>query len=92
MNDPVFIDEFKDRFRIFHSSEDESIGKQLESGFADIKSIIGEFDPTKYENGRELVYERTRYLRNEALEYFYDNFQMMIMDASIDLVGDQVAD
>ena len=92
MNDPVFIDEFKDRFRIFHSSEDEGIGKQLESGFTDIKSIIGEFDPTKYEKGKELVYERTRYLRNEALEYFYDSFQMMIMDASIDLVGDQVAD
>lgn len=92
MNDQVFIDEFKERFRIFHSSEDKSIGKQLESGFADIKSIIGEFDPIKYEKGKELVYERTRYLRNEALEYFYDNFQMMIMDASIDLVGDQVAD
>lgn len=88
----MFIDEFKDRFRIFHSSEDEGIGKQLESGFTDIKSIIGEFDPTKYEKGKELVYERTRYLRNEALEYFYDNFQVMIMDASIDLAGDQVAD
>ncbi|OTN77076.1 hypothetical protein A5886_002156 [Enterococcus sp. 8G7_MSG3316] len=87
-----FIDEFKARFRIFHSSEDEDIGKQLESGFADIKSIIGEFDPLIYEKGKELVYERTRYLRNEALEYFYDNFQTMIMDASIDLVGDQVAD
>ena len=92
MNDQVFIDEFKERFRIFYASEDESIGKQLESGLADIKSIIGEFDPTKYEKGKELVYERTRYLRNEALEYFYDNFQVMIIDASIDLVGDQVAD
>ncbi|EAC9475093.1 phage gp6-like head-tail connector protein, partial [Listeria monocytogenes] len=26
MNEKVFIKEFKDRFRIFHSSEDESIG------------------------------------------------------------------
>lgn len=92
MNDKSFIDEFKARFRIFHSSEDLDIGEQLESSFADIKSIIGEFDPAKYEKGKELVYERTRYLRNEALEYFYDNFQVMIMDASIDLVGDQVAD
>lgn len=92
MNEKIFIDEFKDRFRIFNSSEDKGIGKQLESGLADIKSIIGEFDPTKYEKGKELVYERTRYLRNESLEYFYDNFQVMIMDASIDLVGDQVAD
>lgn len=92
MDDKVFIDEYKERFRIFHSSEDPSIGKQLESGFADIKSIIGDFDPTKYEKGKELVFERTRYLRNEALEYFYDNFQTMIMDASIDLAGEKVAD
>lgn len=92
MNDKSFIAEFKARFRIFHSSEDADIGKQLESSFADIQSLIGEFDPTKYEKGKELVFERTRYLRNESLEYFYDNFQTMIMDASIDLVGDQVAD
>lgn len=87
MNDQTFIDEFKARSRIFHSSEDKDIGKQLESGFADIKSIIGEFDPKKYHKGRELVFERTRYLRNESLEYFYGNFQTMIMDASIDLAG-----
>lgn len=91
MNDKKYIDEYKARFRIFHSSEDEDIGNQLESGFADIKSLIGTFDPEKYEKGKELVYERTRYLRNEAIEYFYDNFQVMIMDASIDLVGDKVA-
>lgn len=87
MDDQTYIDEFKARSRIFHSSEDKDIGKQLESGFADIKSIIGEFDPKKYHKGRELVFERTRYLRNESLEYFYGNFQTMIMDASIDLAG-----
>lgn len=92
MNDKSFIDEFKARFRIFHSSEDPDIGEQLESSFADIQSLIGEFDPTKYEKGKELVFERTRYLRNESLEYFYGNFQTMIMDASIDLVGDSNAD
>lgn len=92
MDEQLFIDEYKARFRIFHSSEDKDIGKQLESGFADIKSIIGEFNPNQYEKGKELVYERTRYLRNESLEYFYGNFQTMIMDASIDLVGDKVAD
>ncbi|MDT2690752.1 phage gp6-like head-tail connector protein [Enterococcus gallinarum] len=92
MNDKKYIDEYKARFRIFHSSEDADIGEQLESGFSDIKSLIGTFDPSEYKKGKELVYERTRYLRNEALEYFYDNFQTMIMDASIDLAGDQVAD
>ena len=92
MNDKEFIKEYKGRFRIFHISEDEDIGKQLESGFADIKSLIGSFDPYVYEKGKELVYERTRYLRNESLEYFYDNFQTMIMDASIDLAGEKIGD
>lgn len=92
MNNQIYIDEYKARFRIFHSSEDEEIGEQLENSFEDIQSLIGTFDPNAYKKGKELVFERTRYLRNEALEYFYDNFQMMIMDASIDLVGDQVAD
>ncbi|MHC5250440.1 phage gp6-like head-tail connector protein [Enterococcus sp. LJL90] len=91
MNEKEFVEEYKARFRIFHSSEDENIGGQLESGFSDIKSIIGKFDPKKYEKGKELVYERTRYLRNEALEYFYDNFQTMIMDASIDIAGEKDA-
>ncbi|HAQ6935680.1 phage gp6-like head-tail connector protein [Enterococcus faecium] len=91
MNTEEFIKEYKARFRIFHTSEDEDIGKQLESGFADIKSLIGSFDPSTYEKGKELVYERTRYLRNESLEYFYDNFQTMIMDASIDLAGAEYA-
>lgn len=92
MNDKEFIKSYKSRFRIFHSSEDDEIGQQLEDSFSDIKSLIGEFDPKKFSKGKELVFERTRYLRNEALEYFYENFQTMIMDASIDLVGEKNGD
>lgn len=88
MNEKDFIEEYKARFRIFNSSEDGDIGKQLDDSYKDIKSLIGNFDPTEYSKGKELVYERTRYLRNESLEYFYGNFQTMIMDASVDLVGD----
>lgn len=88
MNNQIYIDEYKARFRIFHSSEDEEIGEQLENSFEDIQSLIGTFDPNAYKKGKELVFERTRYLRNESLEYFYDNFQTMIIDASVDLVGD----
>lgn len=92
MNNQKFIDEYKTRFRIFHSSEDEEIGEQLENSFEDIQSLIGTFDPNAYKKGKELVFERTRYLRNESLEYFYDNFQTMIMDCSIDLAGDSIDD
>ncbi|MGL9971479.1 phage gp6-like head-tail connector protein [Enterococcus sp. DIV1420a] len=89
MNTQVYITEFKKRFRIFNTSEDEEIGQQLEDSYQDIQSLIGLFDPKKYRKGKELVFERTRYLRNEALEYFYGNFQTMIMDASIDLAGEK---
>lgn len=92
MNEKKFIDEYKRRFRIFHSSEDDDIGEQLESSFTDLKSIIGDFEPNNFLKGKELVFERTRYLRNESLEYFYDNFQTMIMDASIDLAGEKIGD
>ncbi|TFI67525.1 hypothetical protein CKN63_03340 [Carnobacterium divergens] len=88
MNEKDFIEEYKARFRIFNSSEDGDIGKQLDDSYKDIKSLIGNFDPTEYSKGKELVYERTRYLRNESLEYFYGNFQTVIMDASVDLVGE----
>ncbi|WP_413488452.1 phage gp6-like head-tail connector protein [Carnobacterium divergens] len=88
MNEKEFIEGYKSRFRIFNISEDDDIGKQLDDSYEDIKSLIGNFDPAEYSKGKELVYERTRYLRNESLEYFYGNFQTMIMDASVDLVGD----
>ncbi|MGM0183429.1 hypothetical protein IGK74_002394 [Enterococcus sp. AZ150] len=87
MDEKIFIEEFKSRFRIFHSSEDLEIGIQLNDSFFDIQSLIGKFNPEDFPKGKELVYERTRYLRNESLEYFYDNFQTMIMNASIDLAG-----
>ncbi|WP_348923190.1 phage gp6-like head-tail connector protein [Enterococcus rotai] len=89
MNQQEFIDKYKRRFSIYHSSQDEDIGEQLEESYDDIKSLIGEFDPNKYKKGTALVFERTRYLRNESLEYFYGNFQTAIMDASIDLVGEK---
>ena len=42
MNTKTFIDEYKSRFRIFHSSEDATIGLQLEDSFSDIKSLVGD--------------------------------------------------
>ena len=92
MNEQRFINEYKARFRIFHSSEDTAIGVQLEDSYTAIKSIVGTFEPSEFSQGKELVYERTRYLRNEALEYFYENFSTSIMDASIDLVGERNGD
>ena len=82
----TFLNEFKARMRIFHDSEDYDIIQQLEDSKAAIIALIGEFDPTVFVQGKELIFERTRYVRNEALEYFNDNFQSLILDASIELM------
>ena len=83
----TFLNEFKARMRIFHESEDKDIVHQLDDSKAAIIAIIGEFDPAEFVQGKELIFERTRYVRNEALEYFNDNFQTLILDASIELIG-----
>ena len=83
----TFLNEFKSRMRIFHESEDYDIIQQLEDSKAAIIALIGEFNPAEFAQGKELIFERTRYVRNEALEYFNDNFQSLILDASIELIG-----
>lgn len=83
----TFLNEFKARMRIFHDSEDNDIVKQLDDSKAAIIALVGNFDPVSFNLGKELIFERTRYVRNEALEYFNDNFQRLILDASIELMG-----
>lgn len=92
MNTPEFIKEYKARFRIFHSSEDDDIGKQLESSFKIIQTLIGQFNPNEFLEGAELVFERVRYVRNESIEFFTDNFQQAILDASLTLGGEKDVD
>ena len=82
----TFLNEFKARMRIFHESEDYDIIQQLDDSKTAIISLVGEFNPAEFIQGKELIFERTRYVRNEALEYFNDNFQSLILDASIELM------
>ncbi|MDU0441535.1 hypothetical protein [Staphylococcus haemolyticus] len=77
------VEEFKNRNRIFYNFEDERIKNDLEMSFEDIKSKCGEFDIEKNQLGRELVYERTRYVFNDKLEEFHNNFLSSIVQLQI---------
>lgn len=77
------VEEFKNRNRIFYNFEDERIKNDLEMSFEDIKSKCGEFDIEKNLLGRELVYERTRYVFNDKLEEFHNNFLSSIIQLQI---------
>lgn len=73
-----FLKEFKDRMHITHSSEDDNLKRLLSFSIVAIKSNCGPFDINGESNidlrAKELVMERTRYVYNDALEYFEDNF------------------
>lgn len=77
------IQDFKARNRIFYNIEDERIKRDLELSYEDIKSKCGKFDISEPSLGRELVLERTRYVFNDKLEEFNDNFLSSIVQFQI---------
>ncbi|WP_420890046.1 phage gp6-like head-tail connector protein [Listeria fleischmannii] len=82
---PELLTEFKARNRISHSSEDEAFIKALRKSYLAICSKCGIFNPSTDEQGAELVFERTRYVLNDALEYFDRNFSHEMLDFSLEL-------
>lgn len=87
-----YLEKFKKRMHIFHSTEDEALLGILETSKDDIISICGTFDVSSNKRGLELIFERSRYAYNDSLEFFYDNFQEPIMNLSIDLAGEDNGD
>ncbi|MFC4387516.1 phage gp6-like head-tail connector protein [Gracilibacillus marinus] len=69
--------------------EDDNLKRLLSFSISAIKSSCGEFDiygTTDIDNmAKELVFERTRYAYNDAVEYFEDNFLGEITGLSLDI-------
>ena len=82
------LKEFKSRMRISHSIEDENLKSILNMSYEDLKNRCGDFDIDEYLRGRELVFERSRYVYNDSLEFFEDNFLSEITSIGLELVGD----
>jgi hypothetical protein len=72
------LKKLKDRLHITHSSEDDNLKELLSFSIVAIRGNCGEFEVDGTTDidirARELVLERTRYLYNDAIEYFEDNF------------------
>jgi hypothetical protein len=68
------VREFKERMHISHSSEDDNFKRLLSFSIEVLQSKCGTFDVEENTRAKELVFERTRYLYNDAVEYFEDNF------------------
>ncbi|GIP63362.1 hypothetical protein J32TS6_19170 [Virgibacillus pantothenticus] len=82
------LNEFKERMHISHS-EDSNLKRLLSFSVEAIKNKCGEFDINGTSNidvrAKELVFERTRYAYNDAVEYFDNNFLSDILSLGLDI-------
>lgn len=80
---------FKDKMHIFHDGEDDNLKELLSFSIAFVESKIGKFNIEENKKAKELVFERTRYAYNDAVEYFEDNFLSEILSLSLEMAGDE---
>lgn len=87
------VQEFKERMHISHSSEDDNLKRLLSFSISALKNSCGEFDILGEKDtdirAKELVFERTRYLYNDALEYFENNFLSEITSLGLSLMPEE---
>ena len=83
------LKEFKERMHITHSGEDDNLKRLLSFSVSAVQSNCGPFNitgETDIDNrAKELVFERTRYAYNDAVEYFEDNFLSEIVGLGLDI-------
>lgn len=94
---PDILQEFKERMHL-DDDEDGNLMRILRASHEDLARICGKYDIHTHEVFKELVFERSRYAYNDALEYFYNNFQTQITNLnlgktleSIEIEGDSTA-
>lgn len=76
------LEEFKERMRITGVYEDENLMRILSASVKDLQNKCGDYDLSD-ETFKELVFERSRYVYNDALEYFNENFLSQITSLAL---------
>ena len=74
--------EFKERMRL-EDHEDQNLMRILSASFEALKVPCGDRNIETDEPFKELVFERSRYAYNDALEYFDHNFLSRINTLSV---------
>jgi hypothetical protein len=68
------LNEFKQRMHFDGNHEDENLLRILNASVAELRRACGDYDVNTDETFKELVFERSRYVYNDALEFFNTNF------------------
>lgn len=79
------LNPFKERMRIFHSGEDANLSRMLESSQMVITRLVGSGNIHDYQI-KELILERARYVYNDQVEFFYENFKADILALSLNRI------
>ncbi|WLR52460.1 hypothetical protein LC040_06040 [Bacillus tianshenii] len=77
------LNQFKERMHL-GDDEDENLRRILSSSVTALKRACGSYDINTDETFKELVFERSRYVYNDALEFFNRNFLSEINSLGID--------
>jgi hypothetical protein len=64
--------------------EDDNLTNILSASHEELKRVCGDYDINTDEAFRELVLERSRYVYNDALEYFNTNFLSQINSLGVE--------
>ena len=78
---PEIVTEFMTRMRL-DDAEDGNLERILKASYSDLRRICGDYEISD-DVFKELVFERSRYAYNDALEYFYTNFLTQINNLNI---------
>lgn len=79
---PGILKEFKDRMHL-SDHEDVNLTRILSASNKALIKDCGQYDIATDETFKELVFERSRYVYNDALEYFNTNFSSQINSLGI---------
>lgn len=82
------LTEFKARMSIYHSSEDDELKNMLQASYDAVNRMTGVSDINNVQF-KELVIERTRYVYNDQVEFFEDNFLSTIIGLSLQAYGEE---
>lgn len=72
------LDAFKLRIRVFGDQEDINLTTMLTSSYVAVARLVGLDDLSTDRQAEELVFERARYVYNDALDEFMQNYNSEI--------------
>lgn len=88
ITDEILI-EFKERMRL-GDHEDDNLRRILSASNKELIRLCGGYDIHNDEGFKELVFERSRYVYNDAIEYFNDNFLSQINSLALSKALEEV--